>query len=585
MPTYRTALSWLQDPSGGRMPAHARPLAISLLLAALVMACGRDKTTLLDPPSLASNKPHTISGNVLGPDGRNICRSIGAGTMVVQLLNPDFGVSPDPFLGQQNITCPRNAYSLPMNAGTAHLRVTLPITEGLNGLPWRHLEEVEVGDEGTEHDVTIVAGTGLGGSATLDGERFAGVFLQLLYDFNANFGVTNGLSDTLGPGGSWTEFFGRTPMILQNGVRYTTASTCGGMLGTRLVSGFSDGSFVFPAEVDALNCTLETGAATRFSHTFTRLVVTPMPGDIGGSLSADFFDQYGVGWGVQFPVDLAASPSHDPGFSEIFNGGLLIGIGNDQVLAGADAASMMECGATCRDLGLNGTVKFTTQRDGSKSVTWRYSDATSAEAVGLEVTQLSTDGKLPDDYVVFQFSIRNTRTSTVTFHAGFFGDWDVQLDAFDDLGATDLGGKLMYQVSANESGIHAGTMLLGAPVTGNFFFDGLEGAFPSTADQVQALSGGLRRETAGPGDLRYIQGAGPITLKKGQRKDIWIAVVAGETKGQLLANAAAAEAEVARSLNQPLDADAATSPVTTNPSPQAASRGLSRPICKNCQPQ
>jgi hypothetical protein len=311
-----------------------------------------------------------------------------------------------------------------------------------------------------------------------------------------------------------------------------------------------------------------------------------MPGDIGGSFSSDFFDQYGVGWGVQFPIAPGSSPNHDPGFSEIFNGGLLIGISPDQVLAGADAGSMMECGATCRDLGLNGTVKFTTQRDGGKSVTWRYSDATSAEAAGLEVTQLSIDGKRPDDYVVFRFSIRNRRTATVTFHAGFFGDWDIELDANDDLGATDLGGKLMYQVSANESGIHAGTMLLGAPVTGNFFFDGLAGAFPSTADQVQALSGGLRQETAEAGDLRYIQGAGPITLRKNERKDIWIAIVAGENKSQLLGNAAAAEADVASRLNESFESAAETSAIAPGPAARAASRATtSRPTCKNCKPQ
>jgi hypothetical protein len=556
---------------------------VALLVTLLWLGCAGEETTPLDPPSLANVKPHTISGSVLGPDGKNVCKTVGSGTMLVQLLNPDFGISSDiPFLGEQQLTCPRNNYSLSMDPGTAHLRVTLPITAGLDALPWRHLDEVAVGAEGLSHDINDVEGTELGGSATLDGNPLEGVFLQFTYDFNGNFGATN---STSGPDGSWTEFFGRSPTVLQNGTRYSAFSTCGSMLGTRLIAGLTSSNFVFPDEVSSVNCTLETGAATRFSHTFTRLVVTPMPGDIGGSFSSDFFDQYGVGWGIQFPVAAGSSPSHDPGFSEIFNGGLLIGIGENQVLAGADAGSVMECGATCRDLGLNGSVKFTTQGDGSKAVTWRYSDATSAEPAGLEVTQLSIDGKRPNDYVIFRFSIRNTRTSPVTFHAGFFGDWDIELDALDDLGATDLGGKLMYEVSANESGIHAGTMLLGAPVTGNFFFDGLEGAFPSTADQVQALSGGLRRETAGPGDLRYIQGAGPITLKKAQRKDIWIAVVAGETKAQLLANAAAAEADVTRGLDRSLDAASTTNAMTAAPVGRATRSTPARPICKDCKPQ
>jgi hypothetical protein len=242
----------------------------------------------------------------------------------------------------------------------------------------------------------------------------------------------------------------------------------------------------------------------------------------------------------------------------------------------------MECGATCRDLGLNGMVRFIPLSDGRKSVTWRYSDATSAEGVGLEVTQVSVDGRAPNDYVLFRFSIRNTRPSTLTFHAGFFGDWDIDGDPFDDLGFTDLAGKLMYEVSQAETGFHVGTMLLGLPVSGNYFFTTED--TPSLGVQVQALSGGVRQEIAGPGDLRYIHGAGPITLKKNERRDVWIAIVAGETKDQLLANAAAAEADVASSLNSPLDASV-TSSMTTGPAAPAASRPLSRPICKNCKPK
>lgn len=553
----------------------------SPLVGLLALACAGEQSTPVDPVSLSA-KPRTISGRVLGPDGKNICNSLGSGTLVVQLLNPEFGsTSGNPFLGRQELSCPRNNYSLAVDSGVAFLRVTLPIPSGqpaeFGAMPWRHLDVVEVLNQSVDHDLDVRAGTQVGGSATLDGQRFEGVFLQVGYEFNGAFGATNGLSDTLGPTGTWREFFGRAPMILQNGVRYSVFSTCGGMLGTRLISFLENSSFQFPEEVSAFQCTLETGTATRFSHTATRVVVTPLPGDIGGSFSNDFFDRYGVGWGVQFPVDPGSSPQHDPGFSEIFNGGLLIGIGPDQVLAGADAGSMMPCGATCRDLGLNGMVKFTTKRDGTKSVTWRYSDATSAEAAGLEVTQVSTDGKRPNDYVLFRFSIRNIRTAAVTFYAGTFGDWDVDLDAGDDLGATDLGGKLMYQVSAIEPGVHVGTVVLGAPVTGNFFFDGSLGAAPSTADQVQALSGGVRQETAGPGDLRYIQGAGPITLQRGQAKDIWVAVVVGQDKAELLANAAAAEADFTSKAGSPLDVTGLTLAPVAN-----SSRTRTQTVCKNC---
>jgi hypothetical protein len=571
MPTNRVA---------GGMLAHALRSAAPLL-AVLWLACAPDETGVLSPQSLARSGSPTIAGKVLGPDGSGICKTIGSGTMVVQLLNPEFGSTSDvPFLGAQELRCPRNNYSLPVAAGTAHLRVTLPV--GPTGptfgdLPWRHLEDVEVGDAGADHDVNIVAGTQVGGTATVDGKPIQGVFLQLAYDFNGNFGATNGLSDTLPPTGNWTEFFGRAPMILQNGVRYSTISTCSSMLGTRLVAGFPGGGFEFPTEVNALNCVLETGAATRFSHTFTRVVVTPMPGDIGGSFSPDFFDRYGVGWGVQFPISPGAPPGRDPSETHLFLGGLLIALDPDTVLAGVDVGGEMECGFTCRRLGLNGTVKFTSMGGTGRQVTWSYS----GEA--LEVTQTSVDGRRPYDYVLFRFSIRNTSRGTRTFHAGFFGDWDIDADALEDLGFTDLGGKLMYLVSQAETGFHVGTMLLGPPISGNYFFSGAE--FPSSFDQVQALSGGLRRETAGPADLRYIQGAGPFTLRRGQQRDVWIAVVAGEDKSQLLANAAAAQADVAGKANIAVQADGATSPTTMTQSAPAASGARSRSICKDCKPR
>jgi hypothetical protein len=293
-------------------------------------------------------------------------------------------------------------------------------------------------------------------------------------------------------------------------------------------------------------------------------------------------DRFGVGWGVQFPVSPGSLPTYGvPDFSHIFLGGLLIGIRPDRVLAGTNVEGTLQCGATCHDLGLNGTVEFTRQGE-RKHVIWRYSDATSAEGVGLKVVQHSIDGRRPHDYVLFRFVIRNTSQSTVTFHAGFVGDWDVEFDPGDDRGFTALGGKLMYQVSDAEAGIHAGTMLLGeAPVSGNYFF--LPEDFPSLVDQVRALDGRLRRRTAGPGDLRNIHGVGPITLEKHEAQDVWVAIVAGESKAQLLANAEAARAHVAVSLREDIAPDA--SMITVNPAPAAgaANRALSRPVCKDCK--
>jgi hypothetical protein len=558
--------------------------ASPLLFAAPWLACTKDEPVLLDPPSLSHEGGHTIFGRLVGPDGTNICRTIEEGTMLVRLLNPEYGRTSDvPYLGEQDLTCPDNRYSFPVDEGTANLRVELPLNPNLGALPWRNLDQVPVGpDDGVFHNVRISNGTALGGRARLDGRPLEGVFFDMSYDFNPNFGATSGSS---GPDGRWMEFFGRLPMILQNDRRYIVLfSNCDAMLGTRQLVGFPEEGFMFPSGRPGLNCNLETARSTRFSHTFTRLAVTPMPGEIGGWFGSALADRFGTGWGVQFPVEPGSSPAHASAeISHLFRGGLLIGIRPDVVLTGVSVEGSMECGASCHDLGLDGTVEFTPQAEGEKRrVIWRYSDATSGEGVGLRVVQASIDGARSHDYVLFRFSIRNTSQSRLTFHAGFVGDWDIDLDAGHNNGFTALNGRLMYQTSQDGTGNHVGTMLLGeAPVTGNYFFPLSE--FPSLVDQVRAVDGRLRRRTAGPGDLANIHGAGPITLDQQETQDVWVAVVAGQSRAQLLANAEAARADVAGRMRESIAADA--SMITVNPAPvrRAASRSLSPPLCKDCK--
>ncbi len=527
------------------MTACTRTRTRLLVLGAIALACTRDdRNVLVAPPSFSLDPSHMISGSLLGPDGMNICNTIGSGTMPVRLLNPAFPAGPA-FLGAQDLPCPTNSYSFFADAGTARVRVQLP-TDAIVGLalPWRTLDSVAVGDADVTHDVHIVDGTALGGSATLDGSPVPDVGLDLVYGFNPGFGVASGSS---APDGHWAEFFGRSHVMVQNGVSVQAAVGCAA-LGVKVLEGPPAGPFVFPTERSAINCSLLTAPATQFSHTLTRLVVTPMPGDIGGQ-SVELADQYGIGWGVQFPVGPGQSPVHFPASAtHLFGGGLLIGIAPDRILSGISVAGQLACGAACRDLGLDGVVGFTDETPAGKKVMWHYSDATSPEGVGLRVVQRSFDGQPPSDYVLFDFSIQNGGKSAVTFYAGVFMDWDVDEDAFDDFGFTDLGGRLMGVTSAFESGVHVGSLLVGAPVSGNLFynFSGDVAVPSSTADQFQALSGGMRLTDIGPGDAHYIHGLGPITLARGKKADVWLGIIAGDNRDQFLANARAAEADIAR---------------------------------------
>src|SRR5438105_8882496 len=92
--------------AGGSMRSARIPYG---LLALLCLACAGEDNPV-DPSSFARNAPRAIAGKVLGPDG-NVCNTVGPGTLLVRRLNPEFAVgSGNPFLAQQDITCPNNRY-------------------------------------------------------------------------------------------------------------------------------------------------------------------------------------------------------------------------------------------------------------------------------------------------------------------------------------------------------------------------------------------------------------------------------------------------------------------------------------------
>jgi hypothetical protein len=330
-------------------------------------------------------------------------------------------------------------------------------------------------------------------------------------------------------------------MLLQAGVR-VVASGCDELLGS--VGGQSPaGAFLFPDEASSVSCVRSTAPSVVFSHHRTRVVVTPLPGDIGG-LSPELGDQFGTGWGVQFPVPTGTQPAHVPvAGSQLFEGGLIVGILPDRVLTGVGLAGYAQCAPACRDFGLDGRLNYVTSSVFGTKVTWHYTDAPSVEGVGLKVVQKSYDGVPPGDYVLFRFTFTNSRAATVTFFAGMFADWDIDDDPFDDVGATDLGGRLMYMSNAS-GGTAAGSLILSTvPVSGNTFFTTFG---QSMATYDSALAGILSRPfVATPGDHRAVHAVGPITLQRDKSAEIWIAIVAGEDPSQLLANAAAAAADVA----------------------------------------
>jgi len=520
-------------------------LALPLVL---IPACSRPDGPVPAGPSLDLMSDPAVSGNVVDVNGGSICNTFGDGSvMLVRLISIDRAI----IVGSRNLVCPTNAYSFPSVApGNYFVRVQIGVDVALDhGFPWRtmSLPPLQVGGAGVIRDVAIGPGTELGGGVFIDGAPISGVPLNLLYaDISSGgFGPTG---VTSGSDGRWAEFLGRDNTLLQSGIRLEASVLCEA-LGARLLSQPSFDPFVFPDEASSLSCLLTEAEAVTFSHDRTRLVVTPGVGDIGAGQLA-FPEELGNGWGVQFPVNPGERPRHQSiTASQLFMGGLIIGMRPDRILSGNELNGYTLCG-NCRAFGPQGKLHFTSSPSYGKKVTWQYSDAGSAQGVGLKVVQKSYDGIPPNDYVLFRFTITNGGAEAQTIYPGFFGDWDIDDDFVDDVGATE--GRLMYMTNA-AGGVAGGSLIISdAPVAGASFATLNPGPVRTVEELVAALTGDVTNPSAPePGDHNYVQSIGPITLAKGGSTQFWIAIVAGEDLGQLRSNAAAAAADVSQRRGQP----------------------------------
>ncbi len=547
-----------------------RWFAIAVLASEFAACSGADRPVPAGPSFDVTTDP-VVTGSVVGPDG-NICNSLpGGGRLQINAI--DMGVIGGGAAGVQSVLCPQNTFSFTLPEGTYLFRARLPIPGAIaGGFPWQSytLSPVVVTGDVTQ-DITVAPGTPLGGGVTVNGQPLPGINLGLGHADATRFGVTNATSSAAG---GWEEFIGRPQTILQNGIRVAPSIVCD-LLGTRLLQPVSFAPFEFPDEKNSYTCDMVDAPAQQFSHTRTRLVVTPGPGDVGaGQLALP--EELGNGWGVQFPVNPGEKPRiGDITVSQLFVGGLLVGIRPDRLLSANELNGYIQCG-NCRAFGPEGRLHFTSSPQYGTKVTWQYSDASSSQGIGLKVVQKSYDGVPPADYVLFRFTITNGGAGPVTIYPGFFADWDIDDDFLDDVGATE--GRLMYMTNAG-GGIAGGSLIISdAPVSGTAFFTDFG---QTTAEIVSALAGDFTNPSADePNDHRYVQGIGPITLAQGAATQFWLAIVAGEDLAQLRSNAAAAQADVAARRVQPDAADAVSSAGRVWSGGKSNARSAGSPACK-----
>jgi hypothetical protein len=567
----------------------ARLRVVDLLFLALILSC-TDQATRDPPlgPAFDETEFHTLSGSVLGPDG-NICNSLPESSpLLVRVLDPVNSSFP----ASSDLICPANSYGVGLAPGSYLLRAELPPDPNAIGdFPFRTIATapVVIDQEDVTRDITVSAGVPLGGRATFDGHPVEGVGLNLAYADAPFFGASAGAS---GLDGAWVEFFGRAPIVLQNGVRLVAGIGCGNpfgqyFLGARVLEAPPVGGFLFPTERNALDCRLETAPTVAFSHQRTPLVVTPMPGDIGG-LSGELFEQFGSGWGVQLLAPGQAPQHGSLTFSQLFLGGLVVGVRSKGLLTGFNFGGYGDCGASCRDFGLDAKLSASATRPSEKkTVTWRYSDGASPDAAGLEVVQRSYDGAGGAAYVLFHYGFTNASSAALTIYPGVFMDWDVgddDFDAFDDVGFTARGGRLMYMTDGpGGPGTFDGTLVFGAPAAGNAV---LTAFGQSSAELLQLATGEVTiPSSAEPTDHRYLHTVGPITLAPHRKAAIWVAVISGHDAAEFFANADAATADVRRrQAGRPDTGDRGGGAVTAVRADRGPARSANPQCKRGCDP-
>lgn len=508
---------------------------VGLLLLAAGCADQSQTENVLGPQASVSGNV-TISGRILGADGTSICNTVPGARLNVRWLNP----ANPALIANPNATifCPANFYSITAPAGTYQPLITVvnPFVLASGDYPRRQLEPIVTYAGHGNTDFSFSRGSKLQGGAYVEGNPVGGLDLYTVLDPYRRFLGTALVSQA---DGSWGEPFGRPSAFLQIGGNFYHFGCS--FLGATMDETSFVGAFSFPAR-NRIDCSGSLSESTRFSHDHTQLVITPGPGEFGG-IHGNVANEFGSGWGVQYPVAAPNRPLHTPlQASHMFAGGLIVAV-EDRVLSAIDLRGYFECAdGSCQDFGANDArVSTTASTPGGRKVQWMYSDAGSSEAVGLNVVQTSFDGAAPHDYVLFRYQFNNKSHRSLTFYVGVFMDWDVDRDYYE-AGRSAMNDQLMY--FEGPAGTRMGSLFLGNHQTaGKYFFRNVRGFVP-LATQLAALRGDIVATTVPRADNRYIQSVGPITVRKGHKEDVWFAIVGGRTDAEIEANAAAAQADL-----------------------------------------
>jgi hypothetical protein len=562
-----------------------RSLVPILLMA--VLGCSPDSSpTAANDPAFSHTGIPDINGRIFaGPGKQSICSRFPADQqMVVRAWTVD-----ESFATAGGILCPDNSFSIPVEPGSYLLRVGLPLDQPRGRLPLRWVETmpVDVAEADVVRDIHVRDGIPLGGGARVDGVPVAGFAVNVQH--TSVFAGAAGVAISTASG-TWEDFFQGGPVYLQRDIRITFPGCLATPVpGIREIRAIPADSILFPTESSAFNCDFFSGDALQFTHRATRLKLSSFPGDIGGVSDPLIFPDIGYGYSAQFPLPRGESPNAGPQpvNRQLFRGGLVLAVAPDLAISGTELGGYVICAVSpCRSLGDDGQGAVKVLAGGKREVTWIYSDTGSQRPKGLSVVQRSFDGQ-NGDYVLYAFRVTNQSRASITLTPGTFMDFDVTPDFGSNTGYSELAGQLMITTTADDVGRHFGTVVIGGPAGGRSYFFTSFDLIPES-DVVAAIRGEISNPTTlEPTDVRALQGGTTVKLGKAKSTEFWMAVVAGDDRAQIIANARAAIAEGAarKQAGNTFVVVSKTAPVRSlNPQARAASAPSSR-ICKrNCSP-
>ena len=232
------------------------------------------------------------------------------------------------------------------------------------------------------------------------------------------------------------------------------------------------------------------------------------------------------------------------GSNQLFEGALILGTSSTKIsdaARGANQNTQNNDFAVVQPFLLNvpgsiadaeGTLVFNDNNAGTNKI-----------GVTAKLKTYSFSNSPNNNFIILDYTLTNNTASAITnLYTGLFFDWDM-IDGSGAGDRTEWDNVLNYGLVRNTTGgptNYNGVALLSG---NNFGFyaiknDGGDGGFQiydgfDDAEKWQAISGGIAKATAGPGDVSNVTSAGPFTINAGDSIKVAFAILAADNKALL----------------------------------------------------